>query len=161
MFTVPVHISPQILFGALEFSTAIPVTRIGAGSEGGTSYCSSNQKTPISHLVPSSTIPFEEGVRLAAFKKGRFHRDEIHPDSHVLFYRRFLSNQQPCSVCERPLSVFEFNAILPCAHIVHLGCYEEKMINRHPCARCKQMNFKKFRVLDELIKFFCCLYTYQ
>ncbi|KAK6024214.1 hypothetical protein OSTOST_09979 [Ostertagia ostertagi] len=95
------------------------------------------------------------------FQKRRPNRDKIHVDSHVLFYRRFLSKQQPCSVCERPLSVFEFNAILPCAHIVHQSCYEEKMINRQPCARCKQMDFQKRRFLDELIKFICCLYTYK
>ncbi|EYB95890.1 hypothetical protein Y032_0155g3073 [Ancylostoma ceylanicum] len=62
----------------------------------------------------------EEQMKEYPYKKSLPARDDIPLCSTVLFYRRFLSKQQPCGICERPLSVFEFNAILPCAHIVHV-----------------------------------------
>ncbi|WKY13366.1 hypothetical protein Q1695_004296 [Nippostrongylus brasiliensis] len=154
MYSVPLYISPRILFGSRQ---EIPITRIGAGRE--PSICTPSQETN-TNIAVNTNLYLDDFIRFKSFKKSFPERDEIIARSNVLFYRRFLTKQQPCGICERPLSVYEFNAILPCAHIVHIGCYEEKVLNRRRCGRCAPMISKKGRVFDEIVKCCCCLYSY-
>ncbi|CAJ0588731.1 unnamed protein product [Cylicocyclus nassatus] len=161
MFEVPTHISPKLLFGTTEIIGAIPVTRLGAGKDASTSYYGTDKKTSLTHLAPQFSLSLEEDVNFTTYQKCRPKRQQVQLCSDVLFYRKFLTKQQPCGICERPLSVFDYNAVLPCAHIVHVCCYEEKLLNHRKCTKCDGIQMNKKRLVDEFIKFICCLYAYK
>lgn len=92
MFTVPVHVSPRILFGATEFFGALPVTRLGAGRDANTTYYGADKKTSIDHLVPCSSISFGESLCFSPYK---------------------VSETRGLPLCRSKLIMFFFRKVLP------------------------------------------------
>ncbi|GMS88808.1 hypothetical protein PENTCL1PPCAC_10983 [Pristionchus entomophagus] len=185
MFTIPVQLSPRMLYGAPDDLSPTPnkeclkslglgltSTTIGGANEKATSPKSpSAVKSPLSRVMLTHKSFFAlSPVAFPVFMAKKSARENKPPVSTIIS-RKMLSYRQPCSLCSRPVDVNSALVLLPCAHISHRECHDEMILNQRVCVWCEnaivrsptsgRILRKKRTPLEHLMYAFCCMWTWR
>ncbi|PAV70265.1 hypothetical protein WR25_24082 [Diploscapter pachys] len=159
--SVPPPVSPRKLYGDFEVAAAIASSlaakqeldtdRISAG-------VSSTRIQPT--LSPTDYLDHPEGLKPFQPPKpsSRLSSSSTPMSAELLLFRRHVAHSQPCPLCDRTLSIYRINILLPCSHIVHPECYEEMTCSSRLCPRCGP---SEHPLWDKLLITVCCLSAFR
>lgn len=183
MFTVPTLVSPKELFGRLDengsdlYSSNKDCLRalgLPSSTIDSVNPILKNKvlRTPVVTEMHNNCYQLSAGPW--AMKPTCFpvftqkHHENMHGHSRAvipLIYRRLVSYRQPCAICARPVDVFVVIALLECAHLAHVVCMNEMMLNGRSCTWCEnaaeKCSEKSGKLIEHLLYFGCCMYTWK
>ncbi|GMT25137.1 hypothetical protein PFISCL1PPCAC_16434 [Pristionchus fissidentatus] len=183
MFTIPVQLSPRMLYGAPDdlapspnkeclksMGLGLPSSTIGGANEKATSP-KSPVKSPLSRIMLTHKSFFAlSPVSFPVYAAKKSTRDKDVPVS-TMISRKMLSFRQPCSLCARTVDVHTSVVLLPCSHISHTECYDEMLLNGRLCTWCEnaivrspnsgRILRKKRTPLEHLMYAFCCMWSWR
>ncbi|GMS88824.1 hypothetical protein PENTCL1PPCAC_10999 [Pristionchus entomophagus] len=183
MFTIPVQLSPRMLYGAPDdlaptpnkeclksLGLGLPSTTNGGANEKNHDLAQmSAVKSPLSRVILTHKSFFAiSPVSFPVFMVKKSARDNKPPVS-TMISRKMLSYRQPCSLCSRPVDVNSALVLLPCAYISH--SHDEMILNQRVCVWCEnaivrsptsgRILRKKRKPLEHLMYAFCCMWTWR
>ncbi|GMR49641.1 hypothetical protein PMAYCL1PPCAC_19836 [Pristionchus mayeri] len=186
MFTIPVQLSPRMLYGAPDdlaptpnkeclksLGLGLPSTTIGGANQKATSPRSPTAVlSPLTRVMQThkSLFALSPVVFPVYVSKKRAGREQNEPVPTIIS-RKILSYRQPCSLCGCAVDVHAPIVLLPCAHIVHAGCHDEMVLNYRVCMWCEKTIVRsptsgrilrrKRTPLERLMYAFCCMWSWR